>query len=157
MPVDVIIAETKVDAVRAFQTYAKMHAEGGVPGSFSPLKALTSVLRFMQGPGSVVLLAMDGEDAVGVLSLVEAGFWFSEDGRFFEDKGLYIVPGARGGDALKLLLEDAKNLSDDTGIPIFITINSGRRKRGVRSDWERVGATIGYSNRGATLAHFPEN
>lgn len=157
MAVEVRMAEGEEDAIRAFRLYKQMHDEGSVPGTFHPLKTLSHILRFINGPDSLVLLAMEGGQAVGVLSLVKAGLWWSEDGRFFEDKGLYVVPEHRDGEALKLLLDDVVNLSNDTGIPVFITINSGRRRRGGRSEWERIGATLGYVNRGATLAHFPEN
>lgn len=154
--VEVHMADDEVDAVLAFRAYKQMYDEGGIPGSFGPVKALTHVLRFMKGPGSVVLLAMDGDLVAGVLTLAESGFWFNDDGRWIEDKGLYVLPAYRDGDAFKLLLEAAKDISDDTGLIVVITINNGRRKRGGRSGWERIGATLGYTNRGATLAHFPE-
>jgi hypothetical protein len=141
----------------ALRAYRQMHDEGGVPGTFSPVKTLTNLFRFMKGPGSVLLLVMDGDVVAGVLVLCESGYWFSEDGRFLEDKGLYVVKDYRDGDALKLLLETAANVGDDAKLPVFITINNGRRTRGGRSAWERVGATLGYVNRGATLAHYPEN
>lgn len=157
MPVEVHMAEGEVDAVLAFRAYSQMHAEGGIPCSFSPLKTLTNVLRFMKGPGSVVLLAMDGDFVAGVLTLAECTYWCSETDKLLEDKGLYVTPDHRGGDALKLLLDAAKIISDDAGFPVFITINNGRRMRGARSEWERIGATLGYLNRGATLAHYPKD
>lgn len=152
---EVHMADGEVDAVLAFRAYSQMYAEGGIPGSFSPVKTLTHVLRFMKGPGSVVLLVMDGDLVAGVLSLVEQGYWYSEDSRWIGDAGLYVLPDYRNGEAMKLLLEQAKIAGDDAGLPVFITILNGRRKRGGRSEWERLGATLGYSNRGATLAHFP--
>lgn len=157
--ISVRLAETKDDVVLAYQAYAAMHAEGLAPAdaTLSPLKVLTNLFRFMNGPASVLLLVMDGESLAGVLALVESGYWFSETGRFIEDKGLYVAPAYRDGDAIKLLLSAAQETGDDAGCPVFITIFNGQRKRGSHSQWERVGATLGYINKGAILAHYPES
>jgi hypothetical protein len=149
------MAEGAQDAILAFRAYKEMHEASDFPGTFSPVKTLTHILRFIQGPDSVVFLAFDGEDAIGVLTLTKGSFWFSEDGMCLEDKGLFVRAKHRG-EAGKLLLEAARDLSNDTGLIVFITIINGRRKRGGRSEWERIGATLGYSNLGATMAHFPE-
>lgn len=155
MTIALHMADGPVDAIHAFKAYTAMYAEGLVPGTFSAQKALTNVLRFVNGPDSVVMLAMDGAQCAGVLTLVKSGCWYSETSRVMEDKGFYVLPTYRGGDARRVLLQGAIDLSDDTGLPVFITVNNGRRKRGTRSDWERIGVTLGYENRGATLAHFP--
>lgn len=156
MPLEVRLAETKEDAEAVFSLYRQMHAEGCVPPSaFHALKTMTNVMRLVSGPGSCVLMAMDGDDVAGVLSLYEEAYWWSED-RHITDKGLYVRPEWRDGGALDLLLNAAKNLSDDTGLPVYLTIFNARRRRGGRSGWERVGATLGYINHGATIAHFPE-
>ena len=155
MAIEVRMAEDEVDAVIAYRGLKQMHGEGGIPGTFDDLKVLTNVLRMVKGPGSVVFLAMDGDELAGVLPLWEQGYWYSTD-RHLIDKGFYVVPAHRGGEAGKLLLEMAKRTADDTGLPIFITIFNGRRRRGGRSDWERLGATLGYHPQGAVLAHFPE-
>lgn len=156
MPIEIHMAEGEIDAILAFRAYAQMHQEGGVPGTISPIKMLTNIFRFMNGPGSVVLLAMEGDLVAGVLTLTEETCWYSEDARVIGDKGLFVLKDHRDGDAAKQLLEAAQKVGDDAGLPVFITINSGRRKRGARSEWERIGATLGYVNRGATLAHFPK-
>src|SRR3954469_15569803 len=128
MPVEIRFAEDEVDAVLAFRAYTQMYDEGLVPGSFSPVKTLTNVLRCMKGPGSVVLLAMDDDLVAGVLTLAEETCWFSEDARVIGDKGLYVTKEYRNSEAAKLLLDAAKSVGDDAGLPVFITINSGRRK-----------------------------
>lgn len=153
---EVRLAEGEADAIAAFKAYQQMHAEGCVPGAFDPLKTLTNVLRFIKGPGSVVLLAMDGDTLAGVLTLAESSYWYNQTDKWLCDKGLYVLPEHRNGEAFALLLDAAKSISDDTGLAVFIFINNGNRKRGGRSPWERVGLTLGYENRGAILAHSPE-
>lgn len=155
--IEVRLAESKEDVVLAYQAYAAMHGEGLAPpdATLSPLKTLTNLFRFMSDPGSVLLLAMDGASVAGVLVLAESTYWFSETGRYISDKGLYVLPQYRGGEAAKVLLSAAQEAGDDAGCPVFITIINERRKRGSRSDWERIGATLGYINKGATLAHYP--
>jgi GNAT superfamily N-acetyltransferase len=154
--IEVTMAEGEVDAVLAFRAYSRMYEEGGIPGTFSAVKTLTNILRFIKGPDTVVLLAIDGDLVAGVLTLAKESFWFSEDGCFIGDKGLYVLPEYRNGETIKALLEAAKTVSEDTGLMVLITINNEKRKRGGRSEWERIGATLGYINRGATLAHTPE-
>lgn len=162
MPLSLRLAEDHVDAVLIFRALKAMHDEDGVPGEFIPIKVLTRLMRVINGPGddgganSAALMAMDGDELVGFLLLWEETFWFNES-KFLGDKGLYVLPEHRGGDAGKLLLQGAIDASDDCGLPVFITINNGRRKRGSRSPWERVGATLGYTPRGATMAHFPKD
>lgn len=157
MAIEVVMAESDVDALLAFRAYQQMHAEGTVPGTIHPVKMLTLLLRWVKGPGSVVLLAMDGDNVAGVLTLVENGFWYALDSEtYLSDRGFYVLPDYRGGEVSKLLLNAAKTVGDDAGLSVFITINNGRRKRGGRSGWERIGATLGYVNRGAVLAHIPE-
>lgn len=158
--IDIRMAEDEADAILAYRAYARMHAEGGVPGANRPLnhlKTLTNVLRMVKGPNSAVIMAMDGDNLAGVLSLVENTYWFGDDDdRFLIDKGLYVAPDYRGGDVLKMLLDAAVNLSDDTGLPVYVTINNLKRRRGAGSKWERIGATLGYINQGAMMAHIPE-
>jgi len=155
---EVIMAESDVDAFLALRAYERMHTEGTVPGRLDPVKTFAHLLRWVKGPGSVVLLAMDGDNIVGALTLVESTSWFANDAdTFLSDRGFYVMPEYRDGEAAKLLLDAAKTIGDDTKLPVFITINNGKRKRGGRSEWERVGATLGYLNRGATMAHYPEN
>ena len=91
MAVEVHMAEGEIDAILAFRAYKLMYDEGGIPGTFSPVKTLTHVLRFVQGPGSVVLLAMDGDLLAGVLTLTESGFWFSECGSNISLRRSYYI------------------------------------------------------------------
>jgi len=142
------LAEGDVDAIHAFRAYQTMHGEGLVPGAFDALKTLTNVLRMVRGPGSAVLLAMDGEACAGVLSLWEDGYWWNHE-RHLIDKGLYVYPAYRDGEAFGLLLNAAKQASDDAGLPLYITIRNLKRPRGHHS-------VRGFINLGATLAHFPE-
>lgn len=156
MALDLRIAENEQDAVLAFQAYKQMHDEGGVPGGFVPLKTLTNILRMMKGPGSCVLMAMDGEKLAGIISLYQQAYWYGDD-RHLIDKGLYVLPEYRDSEALDLLMSSAQHLSDDLGIPCYLFIFNAKRRRGALSKWERIGATLGYTNRGAIIAHFPEN
>lgn len=155
MPIELRIGENEQDAVLTFKAYKAMHDEGLVPGSFDPVKTLRNVLRMVKEPGACVLMVMDGPELAGVLSLYEDGYWWSHD-THLTDKGLFIYPDYRDGEAFAVLMEAAARTSDDLGLPVFITVFNGRRKRGGRSKWERVGATLGYDNRGATIAHYPE-
>ena len=152
---EVKLAEDEVDAVLTFRALKQMHDEGGLPGTFDALKVLANVLRMVRDPGGAVLMAMDGDVLCGVLPLWEQGYWFSSTDRHLIDKGFYVLPDHRNGEAGKLLLDTAKQASDDCGLPVYITIFNGRRKRGGRSQWERVGATLGYTPMGAMMAHFP--
>lgn len=156
MALELRVAEGRDDAIKAFVLFKAMHEEGLVPGSFHPLKTLSNVLRMVNGPGSCVLMAMNGDEAVGVLGLFEEAYWWSED-RFLGDKGFYVLPKYRDAGAFDVLLQAAQQAGDDLGLQVVITIANHRRKRGTRSKWERVGATLGYSNLGAVIARDPEN
>lgn len=156
MPVEVRSADGEADAILVYRAFKAMHQEGGIPGPFHDLKVLTNVLRLVNGPGSVVLMAMDGDTLHGVLGLYQQTYWFNEEA-FLEDKGFYVLPEHRDGAAFDALLTEAKALSDTTGLSIYITLNNGLRKRGGRSKWERRGMTLGYHPQGAVLAHSPEN
>lgn len=156
MALELRIAENMLDVVLVFRAYKQMHEEGLVPGSFKDEKVLGNVLRLMQGPGSIVLMVMDGDKLAGVISLIEQSYWYSED-RHLIDKGLYVLPEYRDGESLKMLMDAAKNAAEDLGLPCYLFVFNAKRPRGGRrSEWERVGATLGYTNRGAILAHFPE-
>lgn len=158
MALEVRMAADEVDAVLVFRALKAFHDGGGVPGAFDPVKVLANVLSMVRDPGRTALMAMDGDIVAGVLCLVRAGnYWWSSTDSFIEDKGFYVYPQYEGQDAGKLLLDEAKALSDHMRLPVFITVFNGRRKRGGRSQWERLGATLGYQPRGAVLAHFPEN
>jgi hypothetical protein len=156
MALELRMAENERDAVLVFRAYKQMHEEGLVPGALNERKLLFRVLGMVKTPGSVVLMVMDGDTLAGVISLYEQSYWYSDD-RHLIDKGLYVVPEYRDGAAFDMLLDAAKSLSDDLGIPCFLFIFNAKRKRGgQRSGWERAGATLGYTNRGAILAHHPE-
>jgi hypothetical protein len=155
--IEIRLAQDEVDAVLVFRALKSFYDEGGVPGTFSEVKTLANVLSMVRDPGRAALMAMDGETVAGVLCLVEEGpHWWSEVDYFIQDKGFYVFPQYRQGDAGKLLLQEAKLLSNHRQMPVYVSIFNGRRKRGGRSEWERVGATLGYQPRGAVLAHFPE-
>lgn len=150
-------AESELDLVMAMRAYKEMHDGGTVPGSFSARKTFSSLISFIQGPGSVVLLALDeAGELLGLITLAQQSFWFSEDGRCLIDKGLYVRPGEASDGACKALLEAAANLADDMKLDLFITVFNSKRKRGAKSQWARAGETIGYTNRGAVLAHLQE-
>jgi hypothetical protein len=155
---EVRLAQDEADAMLVFHALKAFYDEGGVPGSFDPVKVLANVLSMVKDRGRCALMAMDGDTLAGVLCLVESGpYWWSTTDRFIEDKGFYVYPQYEAGDAGKLLLETARALSDHRQMPVYISIFNARRKRGARSKWERVGATLDYNPRGAVLAHFPEN
>lgn len=157
MALELRIAETEQDAVLAFLAYKKMYDEGLVPGSFYPVKVLARLLRMMQGPDSCVFMVMDGDKLAGVLSLWREPYWYGfDDDLHLSDKGLYVMPEYRGGETFNMLLDGAREASDTLGIPCYLTVFNFKRQRGGRSKWERLGATLGYINRGAVIAHFPE-
>lgn len=155
MPIEIRLGEDEVDAVMAFRALKQMHEEGTVPGGFDEVKVLSNLLRMVKGPNSAVLLAMDGEQLAGVLTLWQQDYWYSSADRHLIDKGFYVLPEHRNSDAARQLLRAAMQVSEDTRQPVYITIFNGRRKRGGRSEWERLGATLGYNPQGAVLAHFP--
>lgn len=155
MAVELRIAESEQDIALIFRAYKQMHDEGGVPGTFHQMKTMTNIVRLVRGPGACVLMAMDGDELAGVLSLYEEAYWWSEDSHI-GDKGFYILPEYRQGDAFSVLMTAAKQASDDSGLPVFITIFNAKRRRGAHAEWERIGATLGYINQGAAIAHFPE-
>lgn len=159
------MAETERDVVLVFRAYKQMHDEGLVPGSFNPTKVLSNVMRLVKGQGACVFMVMDGDKLAAVLSLLEQSYWYADDSRLpagqrndkhLIDKGLYVLPEYRDGEAIDMLLAQAKETADQLGIPCFLFIFNAKRKRGARSGWERAGATLGYTNRGAILAHYPE-
>jgi GNAT superfamily N-acetyltransferase len=155
MAVEVREARDDVDCVLVHGAYMMMHAEGGIPGRVDAQMAMEKVFRWRDGPGSVIFMAMDDDELVGILSVTEAKYWWNGD-PFLEDKGFYVLPEYRGGEAGGLLLKAARDLSDGVGQDCYITIMNGLRQRGARSDWERAGFTIGYHPRGAVLVHRPE-
>lgn len=148
------LAEDDADAILVFRTYIEMHDEGCVPGPIDKVKTLTNCIAMVQGPKSAVLMAMDGDEIAGVLALVEDGYWWNTE-RCLADKGLYVRKNFRGTDAIDILLSEAIALSDQTGLPLYITINNLMRRRGGKSPWERLGITLGYHPQGAVLAHYP--
>lgn len=157
MPLELRIAETEQDAVLAFRAYKQMYDEGLVPGSFHGVKVLTRLLRMVQGPGSCVFMVMDDDKLAGVVSLWREPYWYGfDDDLHLADKGLYVLPEYRDGEAFQMLLDAAQNASDTLGLPCFLTVFNFKRRRGGRSKWERLGATLGWPNRGAVIAHFPE-
>jgi hypothetical protein len=134
-----------------------MHAGGTVPGEFSPNRTFKNLLRFMQGPGSCVLLAMDGDDCCGVLTLKVEQTWYSDTYRCIFEKGFFVRDDARGEGVCQALMEKAREVADDLKLDLFFTIFNVKRQRGSRGKWARVGETIGYTNRGAVIAHLQEN
>lgn len=148
MALELRIAENEQDAVLAFRAYKEMHSDGFAPGSFHPVKTLTNLLRVIKGPGSALLMAMDGDKLAGVLALIEQSYWYSED-RNLIDKGLYVLPEYRDSGALDILLDAAADLSDDLGIICFIFRLNGVSRRGASSQarWKRGGNII---------IHFPK-
>lgn len=154
--IDIRMAEDDADIVLVFRAFLMMHAEGCVPGPINQVKTLTNVARMVRGPNSAVIMAMAGDDELaGVLALVEDGYWWNDD-RFLADKGLYVLPNHRDGDAFERLLGAAAQAGDDAGMAVYLTINNIKRKRGGGSKWERIGATLAYTKQGAILAHTPQ-
>lgn len=156
MPVKIRMAESEQDAVLVFKAFQMMHAGGTVPGPIDNLKTLTNVIRLVKGPRSCVLMAMAGDELAGICGLIQDVYWWNHD-EFLTDKGLFVLPKYENGGTFQALIKAAQQAGDDLGIPVYLTINNGRRKRGAGSKWERIGATLGYTNRGAILAHFQKD
>jgi hypothetical protein len=154
---EVELAETDADAIAVHRILMMMDAEGCGPVPADPADAMQFIFEMMHTDGSCVLMAMDEGALVGTIGLCTAPFWLNLSRSFISDRWLYVIPSHRDGSARKFLMRAAQQIGDDAGAPVYITINNGRRKRGPRSEWERLGATIGYQPLGAVIAHFPED
>lgn len=157
MPLELKVAESPEDIVMVFRAYKAMHDEGLAPGTFDGGKALSRIMRWVAGPNSFVLMVMDGDNLAGVVTMIEETYWWSKDDSCLADKGLYVLPEYRDGGAFELLLGAVRDASSDLGVPAAVTIQNIKRKRGARTAWERIGATLGFGILGAIIAHRKED
>lgn len=152
---EIRLAEGEADAARAFKLLMHRAEEGGIPGTVDKGMLLQHVIEMMSTQGACILLAFRGEETVGMLSLCETDLFYGPD-IVLIDRTFHVLPQYRGADVGKALLAEAKALSDHTGKALYITITNSNRKRGPRTQWERVGAMLGYQPMGAMIAHVPE-
>jgi GNAT superfamily N-acetyltransferase len=152
---EIRLAEGEDDGMSAFHLLMDRAREGGIPGTVDPEKLAQHVHEMMNTQGACILLAFRGKKAVGMLSLCESDLFYGPD-IVLIDRTFHVLPKYRGDDVGKALLAEAKLLADHTGKALYITITNSKRKRGPRTQWERVGAMLGYQPMGAMIAHVPE-
>ncbi len=93
----------------------------------------------------------DSGELCGALLLhpMESGFWFSS-APFLQEIGFYVRPDKRASRAAVMLLDAAKAIADDIGLPLFSTPFSGvavdrKDKLFERSGFVRLGSIYRWS------------
>ncbi|HWW46326.1 MAG TPA: hypothetical protein VNZ94_00605 [Xanthobacteraceae bacterium] len=77
----------------------------------NPVKVMQEVYGLIKADaGAATLMAMDGDELVGVLGLVQVPFWYSDD-HLIMDRIFYVLPANRGT-AGRRLVSAARSIAD---------------------------------------------
>lgn len=101
-------------------------------------------------------MVFDGENLVATCGLIqpEGGLWYSES-TYITERWFYVRPEYRdAGEAVALLFEAARQLSDDTGLLVLLTVFNFKRSR-PRSPLARVAEKFAYRPAGSILSIQP--
>ena len=146
----------RADARAIFGLSASLFSEAGIPERLAPVdpvKCLQFVYETIRD--GLVLLVFDGEDLVGGLGCVEFDIWYSRK-TMLSERFFYLQPGYREGEALRLILTEAKAIADQLGIFLQLTIANAHKERPPRNGLERIGAVLSYAPRGTAYQIAPQ-
>jgi GNAT superfamily N-acetyltransferase len=122
------------------------------PVPVNPAKVRDKVTEACANPDSHwILLAVQDGHLAGFLNLCRSGFWYS-DAAMVMDWGFYVLPAHRNGDVGPALLQEARRIADQQGLPLYIFVNNPTRRRGAKSTMERAAALLSFVPSGAVLA-----
>lgn len=105
------------------------------------IKVMEKLSRAYYDPACFILLAaFRGDEIIGYLLLQQATYDYS-DSDFLVDFGFFVVPEWRKDKGVgKALLEDAKVISKEAGLPLHVHIfNPRARRRGSRKSADVIG------------------
>lgn len=133
--------------VDVFDLMVALHKESG----FAPLKgekAVREVYSVLCEGMTFIARAKDGT-AIGVLSLTESPFYYSEEA-FLHDRGFYVRPRYRKGKVGQMLLKAATEEAERRGTIAFVNVmNPSRRPK--KNGATLMAITAGYLPTGYLL------
>lgn len=125
------------------------HREVGVPEAlapFDPVKCLHSIHETVRD--GVVVMAFDGDTLIGALGCLEYEVWYSP-ATMLAERFFYILPPYRDGEAFQGILAAARDVADERGLCISISIaNMHKGKRPARNRLQRVASQLTYLPQG---------
>jgi GNAT superfamily N-acetyltransferase len=147
--------ESEADLV-ALHLLMLMRGEEFARVPINPVKVMERLVTAReQSENNRVLMAVHNCHLVGYLCIERAEHWYS-DAPFLTDWGFYVLPQHRNGNVGPALLQEARLIAEQKGLPLFITINNPSRRRGGRTSMERAAALISFVPAGAALAFGKE-
>jgi len=116
-----------------------MHSEAGM-GSINPQK-VTNAIRHCREMGCILVVEVNGLVSA-IMGLRPDGFWWSDDVALF-DQFTYVKPEARKTRAIFKLVQKAKEIAVEAGMPLLIA-NFGPVDTDIKSRlYRRFGRDIG--------------
>ena len=100
------------------------------------------------------LMALRDDALIGFLGLMQTPYCYSKE-HFLHDTGLYVLPGHRGGDAFRALLQEARGIADAAGMPLKIIDTNPTRQRRRKGKGAVTAEIIGYRPAGRVLTLYP--
>ena len=119
---------------------------------FDPTRCLQSIYETIRD-GRVVL-AFDGDELIGGLGLVEFTIWYSSK-TMLSERFFFIRPEYRQGEALRLILREARAIAAASDVALTLTIANAHKRRPPRNGLERIGDVLSFFPRGSAYVVAP--
>ncbi len=144
-------ATTAMDAALIFTHLLPMHAEVG-RAPLDHKKMLANVAHSVMRHAAYVVEDVSGDEPriIASMGLIELDYWYSQDS-YLSEVWFYVHPDYRDGEAARLLLAEARQLSERTGLSVMLVAFSEKRQR-PRNGLERIATQVSFAPAGAIFA-----
>jgi nucleotide-binding universal stress UspA family protein len=112
------------DDVIAIHRFLLVVAAPAMLAPVSAVKSLHEVFR-VAAQEAAIMAIVDGF-LVGTLGLMKVDWWYSDEGSFLTDRWHFVLPQHKHGPIDKALLNEARAIADDAGLPF---VNQGKIRR----------------------------